>query len=144
MRRNYVICRKYATQCDHGGLGSGWLKAHPNFFETVPIPEAKDLFGRSITPKNNLQQLKAAGDWMATDWSGVCDELTKLSIPALIITGTDDTNVPTANSLIIAGKIPGAWLIQIKDAGHSLPGQYPDKINKILQTFLSTTSTPPS
>jgi len=125
------------------GLGSGWLKAHPNFFETVPIPEAKDLF-RSITPKNNLQQLKAAGDWMATNWSGVCDELTKLSIPVLIMTGTDDTNVPTPNSLIIAGKIPGAWLIQIKDAGHNLPGQYPDKINKILQTFLSTTSTPPS
>ena len=125
------------------GLGSGWLKAHPNFFETIPIPEAKDLF-RSITPKNNLQQLKAAGDWMATNWSGVCDELTKLSIPVLIMTGTDDTNVPTPNSLIIAGKIPGAWLIQIKGAGHNLPGQYPDKINKILQTFLSTTSAPPS
>jgi pimeloyl-ACP methyl ester carboxylesterase len=123
------------------GLGSGWLKAHPNFFETIPIPEAKDLF-HSITPKNNLQQLKAAGDWMATNWSGVCDELTKLSIPVLIMTGTDDTNVPTPNSLIIAGKIPGAWLIQIKDAGHNLPGQYPDKINKILQTFLSTTNPP--
>jgi pimeloyl-ACP methyl ester carboxylesterase len=62
-------------------------------------------------------------------------------IPTLIITGTNDTNVPTQNSLIIAGKIPGAWLIQIKDTGHSLPGQYPDKMNKILQTFLSTTIT---
>jgi pimeloyl-ACP methyl ester carboxylesterase len=47
--------------------------------------------------------------------------------------------VPTQNSLIIAEKNPGAWLIQIKDAGHQLPGQYPDKINKIIQTFLSTT-----
>ena len=122
------------------GLGSGWLKRHPNILETVPIPEAKDLF-RSVTPNNNLQQLKAGEDWMATNWNGVCDELTKLSIPTLIMTGTDDTNVPTPNSLIIAGKIPGAWLIQFKDAGHSLPGQYPDEINKILQTFLSTTTT---
>jgi pimeloyl-ACP methyl ester carboxylesterase len=120
------------------GLGSGWLKLHPNFLETMPIPEAKDLFP-SITPNNNLKQLKAVADWMATNWNGVCDELRKISIPTLIITGTDDTNVPTQNSLIIAEKNPGAWLIQIKDAGHQLPGQYPDKINKIIQTFLSTT-----
>ena len=43
--------------------------------------------------------------------------------------------VPTANSLIIAGKIPGAWLVQIKDAGHQLPEQYPDKLNRVLQLF---------
>jgi pimeloyl-ACP methyl ester carboxylesterase len=124
------------------GWGSGWLKLHPNFLETMPIPEAKDLFGPSITPNNNLKQLKAVEDWMATNWSGVCDELRKISIPTLIITGTDDTGVPTQNSLIIAEKIPGAWLVQIKDAGHNLPGQYPDKVNRVLQTFLSTTSPP--
>jgi pimeloyl-ACP methyl ester carboxylesterase len=61
--------------------------------------------------------------------------------PTLIITGTDDNNVPTVNSLVIAGKIPGAWLIQIKDAVHALFVQYPDKINKVLQTFLLTTTT---
>ncbi|HEX9320073.1 MAG TPA: alpha/beta hydrolase, partial [Nitrososphaeraceae archaeon] len=91
-------------------------------------------------PNNNLQQLKAYQNWVATNWSGICDELTKISKSTLIITGTDDINVPTPNSLIIAGKIPGAWLIQIKDAGHQLMLQYPDKFNRILQTFLSTTS----
>jgi pimeloyl-ACP methyl ester carboxylesterase len=77
-----------------------------------------------------------------TNWSRVCEELRKISIPTLIITGTDDTTVPTANSLVIAEKIPGAWLVQIKDAGHFLPGQYPDKVNRVLQTFLSTTTPP--
>jgi hypothetical protein len=43
----------------------------------------------------------------------------------------------------IARKIPGAWRIQIKAAGHQLPGQYPNKVNKIiLQTFLSATTNP--
>jgi pimeloyl-ACP methyl ester carboxylesterase len=59
----------------------------------------------------------------------------------LIVTGTHDNNVPTANSLVIAENIPGAWLIQIKDTGHALFVQYPDKVNRILQTFLSTTTT---
>jgi len=72
--------------------------------------------------------------------NGICDELTKVSRPTLIITGTLDNNVPTANSLIIAGKIPGAWLVQIKDAGYAVMDQYSDKINKILQVFLSTTN----
>jgi pimeloyl-ACP methyl ester carboxylesterase len=76
---------------------------------------------------------------MATNWTGVCEELTKISNPTLVITGTDDVIVPTANSLIIAGKIPGAWLVQIKDAGH-VPLQYPDKLDKVLQVFLSTTT----
>jgi hypothetical protein len=43
------------------------------------------------------------------------------------------------NALILAGKIPGAWLVQIKDAGHAVMNQYPAEIGKILNTFLSTT-----
>ena len=117
-------------------FGSGWIKLHPNYLETIPKPE--DLFA-GIPPNTQMQQIKAVQSCLATNWTGVCDELTKISNPTLVITGTDDVIVPTANSFIIAGKIPGAWLIQIKDAGHAVMGQYPDKINRVLQTFLSTT-----
>jgi len=66
--------------------------------------------------------------------------LTKVSNPTLIITGTADNRIPPANSLIIASKIPGAWLVHIKDASHVVMDQYPDKFNIVLQTFLSTTN----
>ena len=122
-------------------LGSGWIRLNPDSLETVP--EAKDLFA-SITPNNSLKQIKAVQSWFATNWSGICSQLTKISNPTLVIIGTDDVSVPTANSLVIAGKIPGAWLVQIKDAGHAIPSQYPDKINRVLQTFLSVTTTSPS
>jgi pimeloyl-ACP methyl ester carboxylesterase len=122
-------------------MGSAWMELHPNFLESVP--ESKDLFS-GITPNTIKQQNDISQNWMATNWSGICDELTKISNPTLIITGTHDNNVPTANSFIIAGKISGAWLIQIKDAGHALFVQYPDKVNRVLQTFLSTTATSPS
>ena len=49
---------------------------------------------------------------------------------------------PAANSLILAQKIPGAWLVQIKGGGHGLMYQYPDIFNKVLQAFLSTTTNP--
>jgi pimeloyl-ACP methyl ester carboxylesterase len=63
----------------------------------------------------------------------------------LVIAGTDDNYyVPHENALILAGKIPGAWLAQIKHTGHAVMNQYPEEIGKIMNTFLSTTSITPS
>ena len=78
--------------------------------------------------------------WQVANWSGACDELAKLAKPMLVITGTDDNlYVNHVNSLKIVEKIPGAWLVQIKNAGHAVMAQYPEEIGKILNTFLSTT-----
>jgi pimeloyl-ACP methyl ester carboxylesterase len=118
-------------------LGPAWIRLHPESLET--IPEAKDLF-TSIPLNTLVQQSKVLENWRATNWNGICDELSKISNPTLIITGTDDGTMAPANSLVIAGKIPGAWLVQIKDAGHAVMVQYPDEIGKILNTFLSTTA----
>jgi pimeloyl-ACP methyl ester carboxylesterase len=87
-----------------------------------------------------MQQFNAVENWLATNRSGVCSQLLNISKPTLIITGTEDVAVPAANSLILAQKIPGAWLVQIKGAGHGLMYQYPEQFNKVLQTFLSTTT----
>jgi hypothetical protein len=46
---------------------------------------------------------------------------------------------PHVTPLRILEKIPGAWLVQIKDACHAVMNQYPAKISKIMNTFLSTT-----
>ena len=65
--------------------------------------------------------------------------LRKSAKPTLVITGTDDNYyVPHGNALILAGKIPGAWLAQIKNAGHAIMDQYPAEVSEILNTFLST------
>jgi pimeloyl-ACP methyl ester carboxylesterase len=48
--------------------------------------------------------------------------------------------VPHVNSLKIVEKIPGAWLVQIKNAGHAVADQYPEEMGKIMNTFLSTTA----
>jgi pimeloyl-ACP methyl ester carboxylesterase len=122
-------------------LGPAWIRMHPNSLDTIPkkVLPAKDLFPG--VPVNTMaQQQKVVLNWRATNWIGICDELSKISAPTLIITGTDDGSIQPANSLIIAGKIPGSWLVQIKDAGHQVMSQYPDKFNKVLQTFLSTTN----
>jgi pimeloyl-ACP methyl ester carboxylesterase len=120
-------------------LGEGWIRLHPESLEDVP--EGQGFFS-TISPEAQEGQANIGLRWVATNWNGVCDELATVAKPTLVITGTDDNDyVPHENSLVIAGKVPGAWLVQIENAGHAVMDQYPDEIGKILQTFLSTTNT---
>lgn len=56
------------------------------------------------------------------------------------MTGTDDIVRPPANSIMLAEKIPGAWPVQTRDAGHGLMYQYPEKFAKVVETFLTVTT----
>jgi len=118
--------------------GSGWIKLHP---ESLDLPESMTFQqmkpGLSSEAMNN--QYKGAKAWVSSDWNGACDDLAKIDKPILVIAGTDDNElVPHENSLVIANKVPGAWLVQIKDAGHAIMVQYPDEVGNIIETFLST------
>jgi pimeloyl-ACP methyl ester carboxylesterase len=129
-------------------LGSGWIKLHPESLD-MTLQQMKNITTfQQMKPGVNPETLKNQanlGTWEETNWSGACDAEAKLAKPTLVIAGTDDNDyMPHANALVIASKVPGAWLVQIKDAGHAVMDQYPDEISKILQTFLSTTTTTPS
>ncbi|HYF98657.1 MAG TPA: alpha/beta hydrolase [Candidatus Saccharimonadales bacterium] len=120
-----------------GSLGSGWLKLRP---ESIDLPENISL--QQMKPGLSSETMDNRADtgwnWEAQNWSGVCKQLAKVAKPTLVMTGTDDNDyMPHKNALIIASKVPGAWLIQIKDAGHAIVDQYPGKLGNIIQTFLS-------
>jgi pimeloyl-ACP methyl ester carboxylesterase len=136
---NVSISREENIALANASLGAGWIRLHPESLEN--ITEGQGFFS-SISPEAQDGQQNIGHSWEATNWNGACDELARIAKPTLVITGTDDNQYqPHGNSLIIAGKIPGAWLVQIENAGHAVMDQYPDEINKILQTFLSTTTT---
>lgn len=125
-------------------LEEGWIRLHP---ASVNIPEnitSLQQLKPGLPPEVANNQNNVGKHWEDNpNWSGTCDELAKLAKPTLVITGTDDNQYqPHVNSLKIVEKIPGAWLVQIKDAGHAVMDQYPEVIGRILSTFLSTTSNP--
>ena len=121
-------------------LGSGWVRLHPESLEGFENITSLQQLKPGLPPEIANNQNNVGHAWTATNWSGACDALAKIAKPTLVIAGTDDNYyVPHGNALILADKIPGAWLVQIKDAGHAVMDQYPDEISKILNTFLSTT-----
>lgn len=121
-------------------LGPGWVKLHP---ESVDLPAnitSLQQLKPGLPPEIADSQNKVGKYWEENpQWSGSCDKLATLDKPTLVITGTDDIKYqPYVNSLKIAEKIPGAWLVQIKNAGHAVMDQYPEEVGMILNTFLST------
>jgi pimeloyl-ACP methyl ester carboxylesterase len=110
-----------------------WIKNNPSFLEA--IPKSPEIILSSIVKK----QFDLNEEWLSKNWTGVCDRLKNMTKPSLIITGTEDVAVPFSNSLVLVEKIPGAWLVQIKDAGHGLMYQYPETFTTVIETFLTTT-----
>jgi pimeloyl-ACP methyl ester carboxylesterase len=106
-----------------------WRNENPNYLERIP----KTI---ETIPNKTLDQHTEA----IFNWTGTCSKLKNITQPTLVIVGTDDVVTLPANSLLITERIPGAWLVQIKGAGHGLMYQYPEQFNKVLQTFLSTTT----
>jgi pimeloyl-ACP methyl ester carboxylesterase len=142
---NVSISQEEIKSLVSASLGSGWVKLHPESLEGFENITTFQQLKPAVNPEMVDNQNNLGKHWEDNpNWSGACDELAKLDKPTLVITGTDDNFYqPHVNSLKIVEKIPGAWLVQIKDASHAVPDQYPAEIGKILNTFLSTT-TPPS
>ena len=137
---NVPISQEEMKSLVTASLGSGWIRLHPESLD-IPANMTFQQMKPGLSPDTMNNQNNVGHSWTASNWSGACDELAKIAKPTLVITGTDDNlYVPHVNSFKIVEKIPGAWLVQIKDAGHAVMDQYPEQIGKILQTFLSTIS----
>jgi pimeloyl-ACP methyl ester carboxylesterase len=105
-----------------------WRNENPNYLKDLPKTT------ETISNKTLDQQIEAI-----FNWTGVCTKLNNITQPTLVIVGTDDVIASPVNSLLLTERIPGAWLVQIKGAGHGLMYQYPEQFSSILLTFLSTT-----
>lgn len=113
---------------DEEGFVTGSLKmfgaiASPRF----PIPEdrlrasALEPMRRAFYPAGFVRQL-AAG-LVAPDRRA---ELRRLTIPAIVVHGTDDPLIPIAGGEDIFANIPGAYMVKIDGFGHDAPPQLAD------------------
>ena len=143
---NVSISHEEMKELVSASLGSGWIRLHPESLDIPANITTLQQLKPGLPPEIANNQNNVGKHWEDNpNGSGACDDLAKLAKPTLVITGTDDNIYqPHVNSLKIVEKIPGAWLVQIEDAGHAVMDQYPEEIAKILNTFLSSTSTTPS
>lgn len=102
------------------------------------IAENKErLLERSLTnshlmaPPNALQR-----QIMAVMGYNVHDRLREIDAPTLVLTGTDDKIVPSANSKILVNGIPAADLVEFEYAGHGFIIEKAQETNAHVLDFL--------
>lgn len=104
-----------------------WLETHGEYLGEIftgPI--------ENVSPETVGKQWEAI---MA--WPGSYDRLPQIESQTLLLTGTEDINTPTQNSLVMVQVIPGAWLVQFKGGGHALMYQYPEDFANVILDFLA-------
>lgn len=85
-----------------------------------------------ITAHNARRQLVAS---MKT---GTWQRLPEIKIPVLVATGTEDILISPENSRILAGRIPGAQLVEYADSGHCFMSTAREKCLKDTIDFFNT------
>jgi pimeloyl-ACP methyl ester carboxylesterase len=82
-----------------------------------------------IAVRNAIQRMMHRNDSMPL--------LARVSVPTLVITGTEDEMIPVEESRRMAGAIPGARLVIIPGAGHLANLEQPAAFNAALNEFLA-------
>ncbi|HEY0747515.1 MAG TPA: alpha/beta hydrolase [Steroidobacteraceae bacterium] len=71
------------------------------------------------------------------DRDGALDALSGVRVPALILSGAEDTILPSALSLRIAGMMPNARQVEVAGAAHLIPLEQPEVFNSLMLDFIA-------
>jgi pimeloyl-ACP methyl ester carboxylesterase len=146
----------------YGGGGapswSRWLWQIPQVRRLGPL-FVRSLVGRlerslptawhdptKITPEvmAGYKQPLQAHDWDRAFWEFLSagrsvdleTQLSRISMPVLVITGDDDTWVPTEDSIRLAEDLPNAELVVIPNCGHVAMDECPEEFMRAAAAFL--------
>lgn len=75
---------------------------------------------------------------LAVKAHNVLDRLGDVSTPTLVIGADRDLSFPAEHPQALAGAIPGAQMVMLKDAGHMAPVQVPDAFETALRDFYAS------
>jgi pimeloyl-ACP methyl ester carboxylesterase len=109
-----------------------WLQLYsPRFARKHPEHVQDDL-------RHGSPQAAHAGrrQWEAMQGYDAFDRLPSLSIPTMVLQGTEDRVVDPANARLLAERIPGAELLLLEGAGHVYHSEQPEAADGAVLEFV--------
>ncbi len=140
-----------------GLVGSGArLRVAPAILQSASDPSTfadavRLIIGASFAPQTHarLKELAAQrmsetrsavlyGDFLACDAFNATEQISKISLPTLLLCGAEDKMTPSKYSEFLRDRIPGAQMALVPDAGHMAMLEQPEGVGRILSDFLNT------
>jgi len=100
------------------------------------LPKLMQVFSGALQYGFSMDAILA--QVVATQKHDTLDRLGKITAPTLVLTGDNDLLIPSANSDILAAKVPGAKLTKIPGGSHGFNFETPDTFNTAVLEFLAT------
>ncbi len=102
------------------------IENHPEIIEEFK----KEMLDLPMQPAHAFQaQMSAIQNFDCSD------RLSKIQVPTLVLTGTDDILVPPENSHILADQIPNASLEAFSGVGHVIHLEDTQRFNELIDSF---------
>lgn len=118
----------------HVPKGEPWRALYaPGFPEAHPDHVAEDLRIGAATPSHPEGQRR---QWEAMQTWDAFDRLPLVTVPTLVLHGTDDRMVAPANAEVLATRIPNAELAWIEGAGHLYHSERPAEADRLVASFV--------
>ncbi len=132
----------------------GRLRVLPTILEMSSSPEtfreAVDLVASyAISPQAPSRMAELArvrmsetrpevlhGDFLACDQFDVMDRLGEISVPTLVICGSEDQLTPLKYSRFLVESIPGARMVTVENAGHMVMLEKPAEVARAVKGFM--------
>jgi len=97
--------------------------------------------GGAVMRECFMEQVKTDPRVRYTDMMACADldltpRLGALRVPTLVVTGRDDHFAPPDKAADLQGRIAGAQLVIVEDAGHMLTSEQPEAFNRAVEAFL--------
>jgi pimeloyl-ACP methyl ester carboxylesterase len=125
----------------HEGMGFAVESISQSLLAAATVKEKQTVVARvtEMVLKTDPRGAAAAqrGMAMRRDYS---DDLSKISVPALVIAGSEDGVRKPEDAEFIQRGIAGSQLVVIDDAGHLMNMEQPEVFNETLLTFLKSVS----
>jgi pimeloyl-ACP methyl ester carboxylesterase len=107
-----------------------------HFLAEVPKREATAQALRAMAARTPLpalrHQVRAFDAWLGTR----VGNLSRISVPTLVIAGAEDLLVPFAQAERVADSIPGARLEVLDGAGHAVTIEGAERVNELITNFI--------
>jgi 3-oxoadipate enol-lactonase len=119
---------EYARKTMPYTFAEGWTERHPERFE--------EIVAARLERPTPYATIEAHAEACYAFYRAGC-AVEGITVPTLVVHGSEDLIVPVENGRMLAERIPRAEYVELAGRGHNLPLEEPDTLTRLVQDFLA-------